>query len=458
MNNDAAENSTLKRSLEDLDIETADLQSTKRIADVKTMPKHTENQPLLNQPPINQMFSPVGKTTLEVKITPPTSDSTPIGNQQHSNNVIADHFTIPIANSFEPLANDNINNNLAHNKQKLQSNQKNVIIPPITVVGATNFSNALKILNNSIANAKYTIKYMSIGTKIMVKDSDTYTKLKGLLNAADVEFFSHDLRSEKVDKFVLSGIAKMPIKDIEETLRSYQLEPLEIREIDQKTRKFDNEGIYVVFFKHGSTKLPNLNKIKINYTIPKWRLFHTSKNNITQCRRCQLHGHGMRNCNLTPKCSNCGLEHRSETCNCPIQKCANCKGDHQSTSQECPKRKEFVQMRSRLAAANNKTTKPTPAPRMSLADFPKLTKSSKTTSKEIHLQNEPSTTQWSHILKNNQQIPERHNGKDTAKFSVEEIGPIMKDLLTGLKVCRNKEEQLIVMFEMATKWIYNNVP
>ena len=87
---------------------------------------------------------------------------------------------------------------------------------------------------------------------------------------------------------------------------------------------------------------------------------------------------------MLPKCSNCGLDHLSESCKSPIQKCANCKGDHQAVSLTCTKRKEFMEMRNRLASSNNKKPKK-PA----------------------------------------------HN-----KFKPEEIGPIMTELLSGLKISK----------------------
>src|SRR6202012_4819735 len=130
----------------------------------------------------------------------------------------------------------------------------------------------------------------------------------------NVEFFTHDLNTEKFDKFILSGIVRTSTEEIMYSLQSYQFEPIEVREIDQKNRRFNEEGVYIVSFKQNSAKINNLNKIKINYTVPKWRLYQNSKHSITQCRRCQLHGHGMRNCNMLPKCSNCGLDHLSESC------------------------------------------------------------------------------------------------------------------------------------------------
>lgn len=161
---------------------------------------------------------------------------------------------------------------------------------------------------------------------------------------------------------------------------------------------------------------------------------------------------------MIPKCAKCGLNHTMDIGNSPIQKCANCKGDHLSTFPECPKRKEFMQMRSRLASAKNKkSNKPTPAPMKRIDNFPILDKTS--SSNPNHQNQNPSRiADWSKIVKHNTNHPETANVTNSEKFKIDEIGPIMKDLLSGLRVCHNKEEQLIIMFEIATKWIYNNVP
>lgn len=456
-----------KRSLADLDLEGATPQTPKRVADSNTMPN--------NQPQINQLFmnrNLIKSPTLTSHNNPTNSaqstneiNSNETGNHfknkmdiQQPNNVPIDKYAIPTKNSFDLLQNDVTKVNTAPNSTKVQATH--IKIPPITVVGATNFTKAINIMNDS-PNIDYTIKYMSIGTKIMLKSCETYNKVKSLLNAANVEFFSHDLNSEKFDKFILSGIARTSKEEIEDSLNIYQIEAIEIREIDQKNKRFNEEASYIVSFKHNSTNINNLNKVKINYTVPKWRLFRSSKNNITQCRRCQLHGHGIRNCNMIPKCANCGLDHLSDKCNSPVQKCANCKGDHPAISLDCPKRKEFMEMRNRLASSNNKISrKPLPAPRKSLVNFPNLMKSSSTfhsKSTPSTAANAPKSTNWSNLFQNNATTTS-HPATNNNKFKTEEIGPIMAELLSGLRNCKNKEQQLIVMFEIATKYIYNVEP
>lgn len=372
-------------------------------------------------------------------------------------------FNIATGNQFDPLSstfthpkNDVTRSNAFDEEKnpKMQSLPLNKKIPPITVVGASNFAQAMKLLTESAQNTDYTLKYMSIGTKIMLTNTEAYKKMKQALIAANVEFYSHDLISEKFDRFILSGISRQSGEDIADSLKVYQFEPSEIREINQKKKRFDDEGSYVISFKHGSVTLNNLNRIKINHTIPKWRYYQTSKNNCTQCRRCQLFGHGMRNCNLNPKCGNCASDHLTENCQSPVRKCVNCKGDHQSSLLECPKRNEFIQMRTRLSASNNKSAKPTPAPRKNLGNFPMLNKSTNSIANN-QIQFSQNINQWSKVVK---QGIKSSTGTTSEKFKPEEIAPIMKELFSGLSTCQNKEQQLIVMFEVATKWIYNNVP
>jgi len=367
-------------------------------------------------------------------------------------------YNISTHNSFGIL-NGNEKVHVNNSNPKPLAAQKNKI-PPITVVGATNFSSAMQILNKPTTNVKYTIKHCSIGTKIMLNDIEDYNKLKSLLKSANLEFFSHDLRTEKYDKFVLSGIAKMDMDEIAESLKNYQLEAVEIREITLKNKRFDDEGVYIVSFTHGTAKLPSLNKTRINYTIPKWRLYQESKNKVTQCRRCQLYGHGMQNCNMKPKCSTCGLEHYPNECNSPVQKCANCKGDHLATDFNCPKRQEFLEMRKRMASSNKKssTNKPTHAQRKVTENFPKTTRFYPTQSQPTSTSaDKPFATNWSSLFKNNT-APIVQPSTSNDKFKPEEIGPIMVELLSGLRQCQNKEQQLIVMFEIATKYVYNVQP
>lgn len=444
-------NFTEKRPASELDSPNSPLQSPKRLANASEL-NSSHDTPirrtlrLSGSLPNLDLPNSVEKTLIANQIL-----SLELNEQFHNNMTNKNTgdsanpaYSVPTHNSFE-LLNKKVHVNNSNSKP-LAAQKNN--IPPVTVVGATNFTSALEILKVLIPNNDFTIKYMSIGVKILLKSIEQYTKFKKLLTDGNIEFFSHDIQSEKLDRFILSGIDRISFQEIMDSLKTYQMEPLEIREFNAKSKKFENEGTYIVSFKQGSTKIQNLKKTIINYTVPKWRLYLKSTNNITQCRRCQLFGHGMRNCNLKIKCSNCGLDHTSENCNSPVIKCANCKGDHNSTSQICPKRQEFMNMRRRLATSNNKkTVKPTPAPRMNLKNFPEIPKPSP--------KNSNSAPDWSSIF--NKKTPTT-SSESTNKFHISEIGPIMSEILAGLSKCQNKEQQLILMFEMASKYIYHVEP
>lgn len=481
----AQPNANAKRATIDSDSDDSPLQTPKRVADSKSINSSSNNQTIANVM-FNLNKSLSKSSTLDHhkckcahnqqnctshqpnKDQPPSStqpiyQKTSTTNTMHpdqtENEGLKTDYTIPVTNTFDPLS--SLSNAIDNNITNMQGVRKSAKIPPITIVGAVNFTNALKILNADAPNSVFTIKYMSIGTKISLSDITVYNNLKTKLISENIEFFSHDISSEKIDKYILSGIPKFSIEEIIESLSKYQVEPLEVRAMDQKTKRFDDEGAFIVSFKQGSTKMNNLTKVRINYVIPKWRPFVKSSNIITQCRRCQIFGHGMRNCNLNPRCCYCGLAHLAENCNSPIHKCANCKGDHPSTSVDCPKRKQFIEMRKKLASANNnKSAKPTPAPRNNLQNFPNMAKPSTTeNTNSTYVSNHAQPIDWTKLFTNHTTPPlPQTTAAPNDKFRPDEIGPIMIEVLSGLRNCQNKEQQLILMFDIATKYIYNVGP
>jgi len=62
------------------------------------------------------------------------------------------------------------------------------------------------------------------------------------------------------------------------------------------------------------------------------------------------------------------------------------------------------------------------------------------------------------LIKNNPSIHPSWSLNFGELFLPEEIGMVFRELTTSLKTCINKEEQLCVMFELATKYIYNVEP
>lgn len=60
------------------------------------------------------------------------------------------------------------------------------------------------------------------------------------------------------------------------------------------------------------------------------------------------------------------------------------------------------------------------------------------------------TSTWSSILSNNSATNQSANNN----FQLNEIGPIMNEILSGLSRCQNSKQKLVLIFEVATKYIY----
>lgn len=385
-------------------------------------------------------------------------------------------FNVPVNNRFNALnnVNDSASANTADASKESAIKSKKVKIPPITIVSSTNFDSVCKYLNENASNC-FSIKYMSIGLKIMTKSVEIYKSLKKKLTDDEIEFFSHDLNPDRYDTFVLSGIAKMDVEAIRSELTNQACQPLEVREIASSKKRFDNEGIYTVSFKHGSANLKKLSNIRIMHTIPKWRDYRKKQDDVTQCRRCQRFGHGMRNCLAKIKCSQCGLPHFIADCQSNAIKCANCNGDHLSTDKTCPKRKEFLEMRIKLSSNNNKTKANLKlAPIDNNVNFPKLQIRNRKMSTSSHgppqlesplilpdLPAKPPNHQskwpfqnrltFNKVLKIPDPVPKDNRNE---LFTSEEIKIVLSAVFQGLEKCRTKAEQLEVMFEIASKYIY----
>lgn len=168
------------------------------------------------------------------------------------------------------------------------------------------------------SNADFTIKYMSTGTKIMVKNFELYNNFRKSLNDWNVEFLpttQHQISSTGLFLLVFLRSHEKESKSRWNSTRWYLP-----KFVNQKSKKFEEKGSYITSFTQGTVKMQNLKKTVIDYTVPKWRPYYESTNNITQCRRCQIFGHGIRNCNMKFKCSNCGLDHPTEACKSPVRK------------------------------------------------------------------------------------------------------------------------------------------
>lgn len=374
-------------------------------------------------------------------------------------------YGVQIHNSFAPLETANNENsvNAAAASKNSQRKHKQVV-PPFVFTSAIDFKSGLDIVHKH-ALSKYFIKYMRVGTKIQVETLDTYIAIDKEMSVAKIKYFTHDLMVEQPNKYVLYGLPKVENDDVLEELKVNGLEPSNVHCVSVNQQRFVDEHIYIVTLP-AVTKLTDVQKVKaINHTIVKWRKYVNKGKGPTQCRRCFLYGHGMRNCHLLAVCVKCGQSgHSGDSCQVLAEefKCVNCKEKHIASDPECKSRKDFIEMRKKLSAANNKKTVKRSVGFVSSKDedeFPSLTRRNNFRHQQA---DNASSNGMDHKGGNKTNLPRSGSYRDAVRnpqpddpnlFSTLEIMQITKAVLHGLASCKTKEDQLEVIFQICSKYI-----
>lgn len=400
------------------------------------------------------------------------------------NYTMASIAAITTKNQYAPLA-DNAGQSV---HTKTHTPHRNTKIPPIITIDLshTHIKNLMTIAK---VNA-YHIKYMTIGTKILFDNIKDYSNAKATLHNKNIHFYTHDIPNEKTIKFVLSGLHDLPINEVKDGLQAENINFLDVKKMTTRNNthiKPNNSCLYIVYFANElQTKLNELKAHKyIMNAVVRWSPYIHTKNGPTQCSRCQLYGHGNKNCNLAPRCMFCSGKHETEKCTIqastssatpPTPKCCLCSGDHTSKDKNCPKRMEYISMRIR-------TSQRQPPPRTSraqpyelpgridnLKDYPALPRS-----------NPPRFNHWFNANTNSHHQPHQpHQPPPSASrrqpeqsspdpshrppphtsqselFSMEELLQLSRDLINTLSRCKTKHDQFQVVTDLTIKYLYND--
>lgn len=131
---------------------------------------------------------------------------------------------------------------------------------------------------------------------------------------------------------------------------------------------YHNQANYIVYFPKDTTSLNELKQkvIGISNIVVYWHDYRSPKR-PTLCHKCQMFGHGSRNCNLSPKCVKCGGNHITVECNVDCDendrqnmKCANCGDKHVGSYSKCPS--HLAPLTSLCADDNQRTQLAYPQP------------------------------------------------------------------------------------------------
>lgn len=330
-------------------------------------------------------------------------------------------------------------------KQKLiQSNAKDARvskIPPITVK-----CSSVTLIHKTIIAAgvvRYNTKSTYHGTIVQLDEVDDFKKVVRVFKERNVNFHTYQLDEEKTTKIVLHGLIDLPISEVVELLKEEKIVPTDVKKMSVKQKKYDEHAVYLLHFPKGSVSMELLRSIRaINHCKVTWEYFST-KPGPMQCKRCQLFGHGAANCNRIKRCKLCAGEHESLTC--PLTagpssgdgrvpehklKCANCDGNHTAGFIGCPKRPTRMEKTKSNSYTNKRFD-------FRNEDFPHMPKSTPL----------PGWRQYQPKDKTNSS-----SSNDTGLFDRNEILPIIGEVMSKLQKCKSKEEQLMTIFEVITKY------
>ncbi len=90
------------------------------------------------------------------------------------------------------------------------------------------------------------LKLTQHGIKIYVTTTIEFKNLKEFLSKAQVEFYTHQLKDEKLSKFVLHGLPKFDLEKIKDELIAAKLNPCDIKMLNIKNSRYDYHANYFV--------------------------------------------------------------------------------------------------------------------------------------------------------------------------------------------------------------------
>ncbi|XP_078038362.1 uncharacterized protein LOC144470743 [Augochlora pura] len=182
----------------------------------------------------------------------------------------------------------------------------------------------------------------------MPQKLDVFHKIKNILDAAALQYYTFTPREERKKTLVLKGIGSdFTEKDVKEYINNKNLPNLEVVEVTKMSydRNNRNKFHFIIHITPNSKSLALTNTKYILHQQVRWERLR--KKGIFQCRRCQRIGHASSNCHLKFRCVKCGKDHGPIALGgvCEMDapgndtqvKCANCGNHgHPASYKGCP--------------------------------------------------------------------------------------------------------------------------
>lgn len=290
---------------------------------------------------------------------------------------------------------------------------------PIVVVGM-NTTELRTLLQPIVQTNAFTIRAMSTGTRLDVPNENEHKHVKGLLTQKHIAHYAYHSPNSKPLKFVLHGLCAQRIDELKNTLKELEIVPEDIKALNIKKKRYEQQAVYLLYFAPGSMSLSRLREIKhIDHVAVRWERYQPKQGaNVAQCRNCQMYGHSSVNCAMPAKCLVCAENHKTDACTKRIPKlvlkqqqqeeaaspdrsfilCANCGKNHTANYLGCEKRKSFLEAQAKIANLRHKH-RPN-SKKVSFLDsesFPPLGPNYNRNGAHIPL-NEPTQPPWAEVI------------------------------------------------------------
>ena len=121
--------------------------------------------------------------------------------------------------------------------------------------------------------------------------------------------YNHPFKEDKLRHLVLKGLPIIPTQEVQDNLQLQEVKVAEVIRMEQRiTTDFP---LYMVTLQ-ADQDISKVRKMKYVCLVKiYWENYRNSRR-VTQCRRCQLFGHGISHCKNTPKCMFCAKKHLTE--------------------------------------------------------------------------------------------------------------------------------------------------
>lgn len=401
----------------------------------------------------NKILTRLGSTKLALSNPPPssqmdTSTSVPV---------------IPTSNKFGSLPSD-----VNTSKQTVNADEnKKKYVPPIIIQGL-NINQMIELLKTNKIT-EYRIKLLSIGIKVTLFDTAVSHSLMNILKTSAIEFFTFSDRNLNPLKVILSGLPSLKIDEIKSELISVGISEEFIIEIislqrKEKSHNIHNSTNYLIKFDRSKITMKFILGIKSMYNIIiRWFPYVSYRTGPTQCRRCQMYGHGTSHCNKIVKCLKCGGSHSTDSCTELTIKCANCGEPHEANFENCVKRTQYIAIRENMVISRKISNLSSKSTSKALT-ISQLAKHNSIQNNEVNF---PSISQRnSQAYRESQQQwtsnfstppppiqPPGGAASSNELFSVEEMTIIVSEIIQKMVACTTRAQQLEVMFQISLRYL-----